>query len=116
MLVSLYHRVTHRSGEVCVRDRHVLRRVSDKLRDDAEVLSALSVLAHPVSFHSDDLRKVFIKYLARVETMVGNEVAAQLMQDLRIPEVETLGTLRKLKQKRKIEIVSSVNPFTVVYG
>jgi len=85
----------------------VLRRVSDELRDDAKVLSAFSVLAHPVSFHSEDLRKVFIKYLARVETMVGNEIAAQLMQDLRIREVETLGTLRKLKQKRKIEIVGS---------
>ena len=37
--------------------------------------------------------------------MIGNEVAAQLMQDLRVSEVETLGTLRKLKQKRKVEVV-----------
>ena len=89
----------------------MLRRVSDELRDNAKVISAFSVLAHPVPFHSDDLRKVFIKYLARVETMVGNEVAAQLMQDLRIREVETLGSLRKLKQKRKIEIVNSVKKY-----
>ena len=108
MLIDVYHAVTHRSGKVCVRDRHVLRRVTDDLRDDAKVLSAFSVLACPVSFHSDDLRKVFIKYLARVETMIGNEVAAQLMQDLRINEAEPLGSLRKLKQKRKIEIVGSV--------
>ena len=84
-----------------MRDRHVLRRVTDDLREDEKVFNMFSVLAHPVSFHSDDLRRVFLKYLYRVETLIGNEVAAQLMEDLRIREVETLGSLRKLKQKRK---------------
>ena len=108
MLIDRYHRVTHRCGKVCVRDRHVLRRVTDDLREDEKVFNMFSVLAHPVSFHSDDLRRVFLKYLYRVETLIGNEVAAQLMEDLRIREVETLGSLRKLKQKRKVEIVGGV--------
>ena len=78
------------------------------MREDEKVFNMFSVLAHPVSFHSDDLRRVFLKYLYRVETLIGNEVAAQLMEDLRIREVETLGSLRKLKQKRKVEIVGGV--------
>lgn len=108
MLIAKYHHATHRSGKVCVRDRHVLRRVTDGLKDDEQVLSAFSTLARPARFHADDLRKVYLKYLARVETMIGNEIAAQLIQDLRVREVETLGSLRKLKQKSKIEVVGGV--------
>ena len=94
----------------------MLRKVTDDLRGDEKVLSSFSVLAHPASFHSDDLQKVFLKYLYRVETMIGNEIASQLMQDLRIREVDTLGALRKLKQKRKIEIVGKLRDQDVMEG
>ena len=75
------------------------------MKDDKKVFNMFSVLANSVSFHGDDVRRVFLKYLYRVETLIGNEVSAQLMEDLRMKEAETLGSLRKLKQKRKIEIV-----------
>ena len=89
-----------------MRDRYVLRRVTDCLKDDVKVQSAFSVLAHPASFRSEDLSKVFLKYLARVETMIGNEISSQLMRDLRIREVDTLETLRQLKRERRVEVKS----------
>ena len=66
--------------------------------------STFAALANPVSFRSEDLDKVFLKYLDRVETMIGNEIASQLMRDLRIREVDTLETLRKLKRDRREEV------------
>ena len=85
---------------MCVRDKFVLRRVTDCLKDEEKVFAAFCVLSHPVCFHSDDVRKVYLKYLARVETMIGNEISAQLIADLRVKEVDTLGALRKLKRDR----------------
>ena len=32
--------------------------------------------------------------------MIGNEVSAQLIEDLRVSELDTLGSLRKLKRDR----------------
>lgn len=86
----------------------MLRRLTDTFRDDVKVLNAFSVLAHPVSFHKDDLKVVFNKYIARVETMIGNEVASQLLRDLRLSETDTLGSLRKLKRKNRVEVKSGV--------
>ena len=104
MLIAKYHRVTHRNGRVCVRDRFVLRRVTDCLKEDVKVMRDFAALANPVSFRSEDLSKVFLKYLARVETMIGNEIASQLMRDLRISEVDTLETLRQLKRDRRVQV------------
>ena len=89
MLIARYHRVSHRSGRVCVRDRYILRKMTVCLKEDAQVKRTFAALANPVSFRSEDLDKVFLKYLDRVETMIGNEIASQLMRDLRIREVDT---------------------------
>ena len=108
MMIATYHRVTHRSGRVSVRDRFVLRRVTDSLRDNVKVFNAFSILAHPASFHEDDLKLVFNKYIARVETMVGNELASQLMRDLRMSEIDTLESLRQLKRKKRSAVKGAV--------
>lgn len=105
MLIARYHRVSHRSGSVCVRDRYVLRKMTLCLKEDEQVKRTFAALANPVSFRSEDLDKeVFLKYLDRVETMIGNEIASQLMRDLKIREVDTLETLRKLKRDRREEV------------
>ena len=100
MVIARYHKVTHRGGRVCVRDRFVLRRVTQCLKDDSKVYAEFCVLSHPVCFHKDDVRKVYSKYLSRVETMIGNEISSQLIEDLRVREMDTLGSLRKLKRDR----------------
>ena len=89
---------------MCVRDRFVLRRVTQCLKDDKKVFAEFCVLSHPVCFHNDDVNKVYSKYLSRVETMIGNEISTQLIADLRVSEVETLGSLRKLKRLSLIHI------------
>ena len=90
---------------MCVRDRFVLRRVTDCLKGEEKVFNAFSVLSRPVCFHSD-VRKVYLKYIARVETMIGHEISAQLLADLRVSEVDTLGSLRKLKRDRSQSVKS----------
>ena len=108
-LVKKYHRVTHRGGKACVRDRYVLRHITDSLTGDEQVLSSFSKLASPASFHPDDLRKVFLKYIFRVETMIGCEIASQLIEELKVNEVQTLGSLRKAKESRRQEIKGEVS-------
>lgn len=58
-----YYRVTHRRGVPCVRDRTVLRRVSDQLIGDGKVLRMFSEMHDTRKFHSDDLTTVYMKYI-----------------------------------------------------
>lgn len=92
-----------------MRDRHVLRRVTEGLMEDAQVLSTFAALAKPVYFHDADLKKVYFKYLFRVETMMGNEISSQLMEDLKISHVDTLESLRKIKRERSKEVKGQVD-------
>ena len=87
----------------------MLRHITDSLTGDEQVLSSFSKLAHPASFHPDDLRKVFLKYIFRVETMIGREIACQLIEELKVNEVQTLGSLRKAKESRRQEIKGEVS-------
>lgn len=65
------------------------------------------------NFHPDDVQVVFEKYLGRVETMMGNEVARQVMESMRLENRNKLGSLRVLKGKKgrkevgKVEVDSS---------
>ena len=107
MLLHMYHGVTHRGGKVLVRDRHVLRRLTDRLVQDKQVLQEFCLLPSPAQFHPDDIEKVFVKYLKRVETMVGNEICRQLLDDLRLEGVDTLESLRPVKRDRNQQIKTS---------
>ena len=101
MVLKKYHHVTHRGGKVCVRDRYVLRRLSDSLKVDVEVVKAFSLLASPHHFHPDDLEKVFSRYILRVETMVGNEVSRHLLEEVLVSGVDRLESLRQMKRDNK---------------
>ena len=105
MVMKKYHQVTHQGGKVCVRDRYVLRKLTDSLKVDVDVVKTFSLLASPHHFHSDDLDKVFSKYLSRVETMVGNEVSRHLVESILVSGVDRLESLRQAKQecKRKVK-------------
>ena len=98
--------MTHsRDGKkVCVRDVHVLRRLTDNLLEDVQVVKTFTHLASPAHFHADDLNKVFRKYMYRVETMVGNEVSRQLLDDLRLNDVDRFESLRQAKRARDHKI------------
>ena len=100
VLRDRYYSATHRDGVLCVRDRHVLRRVTECLREDPSVRDKFVLLPGGDGFHSDDVDKVFIAYLHRVETMMGNEYAHQLMESLHFENEGKLGSLRKLKRDR----------------
>ena len=104
MVLGKYHHVTHKRGKVCVRDRYVLRRLTDSMKVDVEVVKAFSMLASPHHFHADDLEKVFSKYLVRVETMVGNEIARHLLEDVLVRGVDRLESLRQVKRDHKQQI------------
>ena len=107
MLLHMYHAVTHRGGKVLVRDRHVLRRLTNRLEQDSEVLEQFCLLPDPVKFHPDDVNKVFVRYLKRVETMVGNEICRQLLDDLRLEGVDRLESLRQVKCDRSQQVKTS---------
>ena len=103
-LRETYHRVTHRRGVPCVRDRAVLRNVTNHLKADSKMLSAFTAF----NFHPDDVQVVFEKYLGRVETMMGNELARQFMDSMRLENINKLGSLRVLKGKKGREKVGKV--------
>ena len=102
VLRDRYYSATHRDGVLCARNRHVLRRVTECLREDPSVRDKFVLLLDGDGFHSDDVDKVFIAYLNRVETMMGNEYAHQLMESLYFENENEgkLGSLRKLKRDR----------------
>ena len=104
LLRETYHCVTHRRGVPCVRDRAILRSVTNRLKTDSKMLSAFTEF----NFHPDDVQAVFEKYLGRVETMMGNEVARQFMESMRLANTNKLGSLRVLKGKKGREEVGKV--------
>ena len=100
VLRDRYYSATHRDGVLCARNRHVLRRVTECLREDPSVRDKFVLLLDGDGFHSDDVDKVFIAYLHSVETMMGNEYAHQLIVSLHCGNEGKLGSLRKLKRDR----------------
>ena len=104
MLRDRYYSATHRDGVLCVRDRSVLRRVTECLLEDAKVRDKFVLLPGADNFHKDDVDKVFGAYLHRVETMMGNEYAHQLMEGLQLRKEEKLGALRILKRDRDEQV------------
>ena len=104
MVLGKYHDVTHKDGKVRVRDRYVLRQLTEKMKVDDEVQKKFSLLASPHHFHPDDLEKVFFKYLFRVETMVGNEVSRHLVEEVLARGEDRLESLRQIKQDGEQQI------------
>ena len=82
----------------------MLRKLTKTLIQDVQVVKEFGLLASPVHFHPDDFEKVFHKYMYRVETMVGNEVSIQLLEDLRLRGVDQLGSLRQNKRDRNQQV------------
>ena len=95
--------MTHRAGVVCVRDRTVLRTVSNELIGDEKLVVMFSEMHDTRRFQKDDLMTVYMKYIYRVETMVGNELCRQLMDGLKLTE-SRLGSLRQNKRNRDTKV------------
>ena len=89
---------------MCVRDNCVLRKLTTTLIQDVQVVKEFGLLVSPVHFHPDDFEKVFHKYMYRVETMVGNEISRQLLEDLRLRGVDQLESLRQNKRDRNQQV------------
>ena len=108
MVRERYHCVTHtQSGKVRVRDRQVLRRVTNQLYNDKQLQNKF-VSCSDKQFHPSDVEKVFIAYLRRVETMMGNELAWQLMDELRSKKMDGLDALRKQKNKTSAAVRGTI--------
>ena len=82
----------------------MLRRVTETLVEDAEVLKQFLILPDSHAFEEEHVDKVFHAYLRRVETMVGNEYAHQLMEGLLLNKNEKLGSLRQVKRRRDKQV------------
>ena len=96
-----YHDVTHRKGYVCVTDSMVLRSTRDKIKCSKKLFNQFQQVA---KFHVDDMNDVWTKYNERFETLIGNEVASQYMEDLQRSKNGTLEQLRLVKQKQNSTI------------
>ena len=55
-------------------------------------------------FHHVDLEEVYDRYISRVETMVGNEVARHCMEALKKSEIALKEQLRVVKTKRAAKV------------
>lgn len=55
-------------------------------------------------FHSDDADKVYVKYIGRVETMMGIEVARQCMERLKQSKDAMCEQLRVVKNAKSAEV------------
>lgn len=97
-----YSQVTHKCGRVCVRDKMVLRRMTDTIKQDQRIRQAFDLIPNHGKFHTDDADSVFAKYVSRVETLLGNEVARQLMELLKKSKASSLESLRALKKKKRV--------------
>lgn len=104
MVCARYHQVCYVGTEVRLRDREVLRRVTLCMQGDKGVRDQFLVLPSPAEFHADDVERVYLAYLGRVETMMGNEVGWKLMDQLRLRKVDKLGALRQYKRDRDEEL------------
>ena len=91
-----YHKATHRGGNVCVLDTGIIRQVTEKIMNDSEVVSEFSSIA---KFAKGDVMNVFSKYIKRVETMMGIEVAKQYEEKLAQSKDGALEQLRVAKRK-----------------
>ena len=82
----------------------MLRRITETLAEDTEVRKQFELLPAPNVFEKEHVGKVFHAYLRRVETMMGNEYAHQLMEQLLLNKNNTLGSLRQVKRGRDKEV------------
>ena len=81
---------------MCVFDTSIIRQVTDKIRQDKEVVRKFKLIA---SFDKRDVMNVFEKYTKRVETMMGIEVAKQYEEKLKKSKQGVLEQLRVAKRK-----------------
>ena len=103
VLRDKYSHVTHRRGRVCVRDKMVLRRMTNTIKQDVSLRRAFDLIPVRGTFHAADRDIVFEKYVGRVETLLGNEVSRQLMELVKKSKSSSLESLRALKNKKRIE-------------
>ena len=77
-------------------DTSVIRQVTNKIRTDKEIFRKFELI---VSFDKRDVVNVFEKYVKRVETMMGIEVAKQYEEKLKKSKEGVLEQLRVTKRK-----------------
>ena len=82
-------------------DKSVMRQVRDHILKDMKVRNKFDTLA---PFHSDDVDKVYVKYVGRVETMMGIEVARQCMERLKQSKDTMCEELRAVKNAKAAEV------------
>ena len=102
VLKTKYHKATHHKGQVFVRDKMALRRVTDEISKDTGLRHGFDMIPYPNRFSDADTDIVFQKYVARMETLFGNEVARQLLEKVKRSKASCLESLRELKSKKKI--------------
>ena len=91
-----YRSVIYYQGQLCVKDCMVLRKVTEVLLQDKKeaLLESFVSLTH---FHPDDVSAVYRKYVYRVETLFGHDVARQYMDKLAVSKDNVLESLRAVK-------------------
>ena len=68
VLRDRYSHVTHRRGRVRVRDKMVLRRMTNAIKRDMRLRHAFDLIPDGGTFHADDGDIVFVKYVARIDS------------------------------------------------
>ena len=100
-LCDHYRDVCYWNGRLCVKDAMVLRNKTREILADKKMFNKFSKLG---KFHPDDMFVVYDKYVHRVETLMGHDVARQYMDLLERSKDGVLEQLREVKVKRAARI------------
>ena len=96
-LCDKYREVCYWNGRLCVKDAMVLRYKTKEVLADQQMLAAFNKLG---KFHPDDVQVVYDKYVHRVETLMGHDVARQYMDLLSKSKDGVLEQLRAVKVQK----------------
>ena len=100
-LCEKYRKVCYWNGRLCVKDPMVLRRKSKEILADKLVLDEF---IKSTKFDQKDVTVVYQKYVYRVETLIGHDVARQYVDLLTKSTDGVLERLREVKTK-KAEVI-----------
>ena len=92
-----YREVCYWNGRLFVKDAMVLRYKTQAILADKQMLAQFSALS---KFHADDVLLVYNKYVHRVETLMGHDVARQYNDLLAKSKDGVLEKLRDVKVKK----------------
>ena len=82
----------------------IVRSVTERIKSDKNVLSKFLKLPGPAQFHSSDVDPAFTRYISRLETLIGNEVANQLNEKVKKSKDGKMEQLREVKSKSNVSI------------